>query len=57
MYSVALLLGMAGFGVGYEGYEDGKVFVGVYTPRCEYGWVVTNKEIYLNTIFQKTIDK
>lgn len=57
MYSVALLLGMAGFGVGYEGYKGGKVFVGVYTPKCEYGWVVTNKEIYLDTIFQKTIDK
>lgn len=42
-----------GYGVGYEGYSDGKLYVGVYTPTTEYGWVVTEKEIYLDTVLEK----
>jgi two-component SAPR family response regulator len=48
---------MVGYGVGFEGVDGGKLYVGVYTPEAEYGWVVTNREIYLDTVFQKTIDK
>jgi hypothetical protein len=58
MYSIVMMMGMLGYGVGYEGYDDGKCYFGVYTPTCEYGCVVTNREIYLDTIFsEKTIDK
>ena len=50
MLTIAMMLSMM---VGYEGYENGKVYVGVYTPTTEYGYVVTASEIYLDTIFQK----
>jgi hypothetical protein len=56
MYSILMILGMVGYGVGFEGCEDGKIYVGVYTPNAEYGYVVGNGEIYLDTIFEKTID-
>jgi hypothetical protein len=48
-----LLAGMVGYGVGFEGVDGGKMYIGVYTPTCEYGYVVTDKEIYLDTIFSK----
>ena len=50
MLTIATLLSMI---VGYEGYDNGKVYVGVYTPQCEYGYVITPEEIYLDTIFEK----
>jgi hypothetical protein len=43
-----------GFGVGYEGYSDGKMYIGTYTPTREYGWVVENGEFYLDSILEKT---
>ena len=52
MFAIFLILA-SGYGVGYEGYENGKLYVGTYTPNMEYGWVVTEREIYLDTIFEK----
>lgn len=57
MYSIAMLLGVVGYGMGFEGVDGGKMYIGLYTPRCEYGWVVTEREIYLDTILEKDIDK
>lgn len=54
MFDIVFALTFMGFGVGYEGYSDGKVYVGTYTPTREYGWVVTDKEIYLDTVLEKT---
>ena len=42
-----------GMFVGFEGYDNGKVYFGVYTPNCEYGYVITPEEIYLDTILEK----
>jgi hypothetical protein len=53
MLTLLLWAGMFGYGVGYEGYSDGKLYVGTYTPKAEYGWVVTDREIYLDTILEK----
>lgn len=53
MLTIMILFGMIGYGAGYEGYEDGKLRFGVYTPSAEYGYVVTEKEIYLDTVFEK----
>lgn len=53
MLSLLMLAAMAGVSVGYEGYEDGKMYIGVYAGNMEYGWVVTSKEIYLDTIMEK----
>jgi len=39
--------------IGYEGYDNGKVYVGVYTPTTEYGYVITDKEIYLDTVYEE----
>ena len=50
MLTLAMILGMF---VGYEGYDNGKLYIGTYTATCEYGWVVTNSEIYLDTIYEK----
>ena len=46
---------ICGLFIGYEGYDDGKLYIGIYTPACEYGWVVTNREVYLDTIYNKNI--
>jgi hypothetical protein len=48
-----MILGMF---VGYEGYDNGKLYIGTYTPTCEYGWVITSREIYLDTIYEKNIN-
>ncbi len=50
MLTIATLLSMF---AGYEGYDNGKVYVGIYTPQCEYGYVITHEEIYLDTILEK----
>lgn len=57
MYSIVMMVSLLGYGVGYEGYDRGKIYFGVYTPDTEYGWAVTDKEIYLDTIFKKDLDK
>jgi hypothetical protein len=41
--------------VGFEGYEDGKLYIGVYTPSAEYGWVVTDREIWLDTVYERDV--
>lgn len=51
MFAIAMICGMLGYGCGYEGYEDGKIYVGVYTPQSEYGFVIKNSEIYLDTVY------
>jgi hypothetical protein len=53
MLTLFFLYGMMGYGVGYEGYSDGKLYVGLYTSNAEYGYVVTDREIYLDTVFEK----
>ncbi len=50
MLTLCMIFGMV---VGFEGFENGKVYVGVYTPNMEYGYVITKDEIYLDTIFEK----
>jgi hypothetical protein len=42
-----------GMMIGFEGYDNGKVYVGIYTPQYEYGYVMTHNSIYLDTIYQK----
>tara|TARA_B100000902_G_scaffold338985_1_gene340871 strand:- start:864 stop:1013 length:150 start_codon:yes stop_codon:yes gene_type:complete len=39
--------------VGFEGYLNGKIYIGIYTPNCEYGYVVKNNEIYLDSVYVK----
>jgi hypothetical protein len=39
--------------VGFEGYLNGKIYIGIYTPNCEYGYVIKNNEIYLDTVYVK----
>ena len=39
--------------IGYEGYDNGKIYVGVYTQTTEYGYVITDKEIYIETVYEK----
>ena len=50
MFTVVTLLSMF---VGFEGYLNGKLYVGVYTPTCEYGYVITNSEVYLDTVYEE----
>ena len=53
MLTIFFLLSTMSYGIGYEGYENGKLYFGVYTPDTEYGYVLTEKEIYLDTVFEK----
>ena len=50
MFTIVTLLSMI---CGYEGYDDGKLYVGIYTPKCEYGYVIKKDKIYLDTIYEK----
>ena len=50
MLTIAAILSIF---VGYEGYDDGKLYIGVYTPSAEYGWIVTDREIWLDTVYEK----
>jgi hypothetical protein len=54
MFTIALFFG---FGFGLEGIEDGKVYVGIYTPTVEYGYVITSEQVYLDTILEKNQKK
>jgi len=54
MLTLVTLVGMLGYWAGFEGYSDGKLRIGLYTPGAEYGYVVTNREIYLDTVFEKS---
>lgn len=53
MFYLVLLAGVFGYSVGFEGVEKEKVYVGVYTPKNEYGWVVSQRGIYLDTVLEK----
>lgn len=53
MLTLVTLVGMLGYWAGFEGYSDGKLYIGLYTPSAEYGYVVTNREIYLDTVLEK----
>ena len=37
----------------FEGYLNGKIYIGIYTPNCEYGYVIKNNEIYLDSVYEK----
>ena len=52
MFFVSLIFSL-GYGAGFEGYENGKLYFGLYTPNAEYGYVVTEREIYLDTVLEK----
>ena len=54
MMTIYTIFGMM---VGFEGYDNGKVYFGIYTPQCEYGYVITQNEIYLDTILEKSQDQ
>lgn len=54
MYETILTIMFMGFGVGYEGYSDGKYYVGIYTPTKEYGWVIEDGKVHLDTVLEKT---
>ena len=54
MLTIYTIFGMM---IGFEGYDNGKVYFGVYTPNCEYGYVITPEEIYLDTIYEKNQDQ
>lgn len=42
-----------GYGIGYEGYRDNKLYIGLYSPNIEYGYAISDKEIYLDTVYIK----
>jgi hypothetical protein len=54
MYDFILVFSLFGFGVGYEGCDNGKYYFGTYTPTREYGWVVQDGEVYLDSVLEKT---
>jgi hypothetical protein len=53
MIAIATIMAFLGYSAGYEGHDNGKLYLGFYTPTHEYGWVVTNKDVYLDTVLHK----
>ncbi len=50
------LLQLMSLVIGFEGFINGKVYVGIYPPKKEYGYVITENEIYLDTVYEKRLD-
>lgn len=48
-----LLVFLFGYGFTYDGYVDNKYYFQINTPKTDYGIVVSEKEIYCDTIFHK----
>ena len=53
MLAVLVLISSLEYGLGYDGYENGKIYFSVLTPKIDYGIVVSETEIYCDTIFEK----
>lgn len=53
MLDFVVLIMFCGYGIGYEGYSDNKLYIGLYAPNVEYGYVITEKEIYLDAVYVK----
>lgn len=53
MIALLMALGSLGYGCGYDGYENGKLYFSLLTPQADYGIVVSEKEIYVDTIFER----
>jgi hypothetical protein len=57
MNSFVLVLSLFGYGVGFEGVDGDRVYIGTYTPQKEYGWVVQNGEVWLDVVVEKNEKK
>lgn len=44
---------LAGYGFSYDGCHDSKHYFQVNTPKADYGWVMTETELYCDTIYQR----
>jgi hypothetical protein len=53
MLAMLTLIFSLGYGAGFEGYDGKSLRFGLYTPNAEYGYVVNDREIYLDTVFEK----
>ena len=43
------------YGIGYEGQDNENIYVGMYTPKCEYGYVIKKdfSDFWLDSVFIK----
>ena len=57
MNTILLYVCLFGYGVGLEGIEGDKVYIGTYTPTHEYGWVMHDGEIWLDVVMEKNPKK
>ena len=50
MLTIVTLLSMI---VGYEGQDNENVYVGLYTPQCEYGYIIKKdfSDFWLDSVF------
>jgi len=51
---LTVVFGLFGYSCGYEGYEDGRHYIGVYSQDIEYGYIVGFEGIYLDTVMTKS---
>ena len=52
MLTIITVLGMF---VGYEGQDNENLYVGLYTPKCEYGYIIKKdlSDFWLDTVYVK----
>ena len=52
MLTLAMVLGMI---VGYEGQDNENLYVGLYTPQCEYGYIIKKdfSDFWLDSVYVK----
>ena len=41
--------------LGYEGHDNENIYVGMYTPKCEYGYIIKKdlSDFWLDTVYVK----
>lgn len=50
---ILILALLAGYGFSYDGFQDNKHYFQINTPEADYGWVLSESELYCDVINQR----
>lgn len=53
MIALLMVACSLGYGCGFDGYENGKYYFSILTPQVDYGIIVAEEGIYVDTIFER----
>lgn len=50
---IALCVLLSNYGFSYDGLHDSKHYFQINTPEADYGWVLSEKELYCDVVYYK----